>query len=188
MRLSTISLGRLGGTEFAVHAQWIVVFLATSALLASYVLPVRYGQWSEATCWLVSMGVALAAEATLLLHELSHSFVARAHRHAVERIVFYGFAADTMLATPALAPWVDFRISIVGPLTNLALAALFWLGYRFQPQPDAPLAALLALLALCNLAAGGLNLLPLGSSDGARLLRAMRRGVGAPAPVTLPPG
>jgi Zn-dependent protease len=175
-RLSgSIPVARVAAVEIAVHWRWVVA-LSLGTILLEKVLPGRFPGWDAPTLWLTSAIAVVAGEVMLLLHELSHVFAARGRGHAVERIVFHGFVAETVLGLPAqvCAPRHEVLIALVGPGTNLALAGVA-AALRLVLPADSP-AALLALLLACgNAAMAAMSLVPVGPSDGRRALVALRR-------------
>ena len=180
MRRHTLTLTRVAGVPIALHARWLLVVLTAAALLANPLLPALYPRWDAITYWIVGVMVPLAVEVSLLFHELSHSLVALAHRVRVQGITMTGFAADTLTVPLVAPPRAELRICLAGPLANVVLAALLAALYLALPARDTPLAAILGLVALNNVAAVGLNLIPLGPSDGGRALRALQLVRAAP--------
>ena len=126
------------------------------------------------TRWLVSGIVVLAGELALLLHELSHAFVARGHGQEVTRIIFHGFQAETIAAVGLPAPAHEALIALSGPGMNVALAGLTQ-AVRIGLATQGPLDVALLLLVLGNIAMAAMSLLPVGGSDGGRALGALRR-------------
>src|ERR1019366_5727419 len=111
--------------------------------------------------WLgLAVGAALAA--SLVLHELGHMLAAIAVGVPVRE---FGLCLGGAYNRRAYAGRRrdEVLISAAGPLMNLCMA----FPLLFLP-------AMGAKLALCNLMLCVVNLLPLPSSDGSRILRAMR--------------
>src|SRR5205823_1392447 len=82
------------------------------------------------------------------------------------------------LKSEAEDPKDEFLISVVGPLTSFALAAVCWLALQAlslgdSPLGDSPLGAVLGYLALINLMLGVFNLVPGFPLDGGRVLRSL---------------
>jgi Zn-dependent protease len=148
------------------------MFLGTW-LLAQNVLPARFPAWEISTAWLTSAAAVIAGEAALLLHELSHALVARRKGHRVRRIVFHGFQAHTVVDRSRAAPGDEAMIALVGPGLNLALAALAGV-IRLALGAPGPLDVVLLTFVIGNAATAALSLVPLGASDGARALDALR--------------
>jgi Zn-dependent protease len=138
------------------------------------VLPARFPRWEVGTNWLASAAAVLAGELGLLLHELSHALVARGRGQEVTAIIFHGLRAETVVSEGLPAPAHEALIALAGPAMNLALAA-FVEAVRLIFDPHGPLDVVLLTLVLGNAAMAGMNLVPFGSSDGARALRALER-------------
>jgi len=151
-----------------------MVVLGT-VLLGHSVLPVRYPTWDAGAWWVTSLAVVLGGEAALLLHELSHALVARHFGQAVQRIVFHGFLAETIVSHGPGEPRHALAIALAGPTTNLALA-LGAASVRSVLHTEAALEVFLLALVVGNLVMAGMSLLPVRGSDGARALQALRRG------------
>jgi Zn-dependent protease len=109
--------------------------------------------------------------ASVLVHELSHCVVARAFGLAVRRILLYPLGGFSEIEQEPQTPAREFAVSVVGPLTSLALAGLGWaLDVAFSPGGIPRV--LIDQLILANLVVGVFNLLPGLPLDGGRILRA----------------
>ena len=109
--------------------------------------------------------------ASILLHELAHSLMAKLHGIPVQSITLWLFGGVAHLTKSADRPRTEALISIVGPGTNLVIgAALFVYLYLVGPSNEyvevlgAYLLGANAILAIFNLMPG----LPL---DGGQLVR-----------------
>jgi Zn-dependent protease/CBS domain-containing protein len=170
---SSFKLGRVAGIEVGIHYTWLVAFVLVSWSLAQGFFPGSYPGWSPVTYWLVGVFSALALFASVLIHELSHSFVARARGEEVDSITLFIFGGVSNLRSEPAAPRDEFLVSVVGPLTSFVLAAGFWLLRLAVAPGDSPVGAALDYLALINLILGGFNLLPGFPLDGGRILRSI---------------
>jgi Zn-dependent protease/CBS domain-containing protein len=167
----SFKLGRIWGIEVGVHYSWLFAFLLIAWSLAMGFFPARYAGWTPVTYWLLGIVATLGLFASVLVHELSHSLVARARGHGVRGITLFIFGGVSNLEGEAERPGGEFLISIVGPLTSFALAAIFW-GVRAMLDPgESPLGAALSYLAVINMMLGAFNLLPGFPLDGGRVLR-----------------
>jgi Zn-dependent protease/CBS domain-containing protein len=168
----TLRLGRLTGIEVRVHASWLLLIALVSWSLAMGYFPSHYPGLGTDTTWLLGILGALLLVASILAHELSHAWVARAHGVPVHSVTLFIFGGLASLAGDVLQPRVEFLIAAAGPAMSLLLAALCYLaGFAVQPVSDGA-AALLGYLALINLVLALFNLLPGTPLDGGRLLHA----------------
>jgi Zn-dependent protease len=154
--------------EVAVHLGCVVTPLVVSCLLAQLALPAVFPGWDARTYWLVGGWIALADTAAGLLHELGHAVVALAHGRQVYRITLYGLAATGRRAA-SHGPHEQLLIALAGPLSHVALAAVFWLSWRLAPHDNLALRTATAFPAVTNLLLGLLNLIPLRPLDGRRV-------------------
>jgi Zn-dependent protease len=163
------TVARVATIEIACHWRWLPVLGLVTVLLGYSVFPVRFPTWEPSATWLTSLAVVVGSEMALLLHELSHALVARRRGLSVERIVFHGFIAETVVG--AAEP--EFLTAVVGPAMNVALA-LSAAAARAILHSNGPLDVSLVLLLLGNAAMAVVSLQPFGASDGARALSALR--------------
>ena len=113
----------------------------------------------------------------VIVHEISHCLVARRRGADVVDILLLPIGGMSELTSTPEAPGDEFAIAIVGPLTSLALGALFaagglLLGARMWP-PTLFAGSWWARLTWLNLVLGAFNLLPAMPMDGGRALRAV---------------
>jgi CBS domain-containing protein len=95
---------------------------------------------------------------------------------AVKSITLFIFGGVSNIAQESEDPQDEFLIAVVGPLSSLILAGLFWLGVQVVPNDRSPLGALLNYLAIVNLMLALFNILPGFPLDGGRVLRAILWG------------
>ena len=121
--------------------------------------------------YVVAAAFVVLLYASVLVHELSHSVVARAFGLPVRRILLYPLGGFSEIEREPPTPGREFLVSVAGPLISLALAAGgFGLDHAFHPT-GVP-SVLLGQLVLANLLVGAFNLLPGLPLDGGRMLRA----------------
>lgn len=120
--------------------------------------------------------------ASVLAHELSHSWMAIQRGIPVTKITLFIFGGVAQIADEPDRPGTEFLIAIMGPLMSVALAALFgaaWLWLRIldgvagSQLPLLPLVLLTGLLAQSNGALALFNMAPGFPLDGGRVFRAI---------------
>jgi Zn-dependent protease len=112
--------------------------------------------------------------ASLLLHELAHSVIARYLGVPIKSITLFLFGGVAELEAEPQSGLAEFWIAIAGPLMSLALAFGFWsLSLAVAPTGVAPAAvSVVSYLALINLVLAVFNMVPAFPLDGGRVLRA----------------
>jgi Zn-dependent protease len=87
---ATIKLGRLFGIEIGLHYSWLIIALLVALSLASQ-FHSSNPQWSGVTIWATAIVTAILFFVGLILHELSHSAVAKARGLPVRSITLFAF-------------------------------------------------------------------------------------------------
>ena len=165
------SLGRWLGVEVTVDTSWLVIaFLIGWSFYLLYLQ--QFPDLSGAAAVTLGVGTAVLFFVSVLLHELSHSVMARRLGMPVEGITLFIFGGVTRTGGEAETAGDEFAIAVVGPLSSFALAAVFWglvnlTGGLFPTEVQFGL----GYLGWLNLALGAFNLLPGFPLDGGRVLR-----------------
>jgi Zn-dependent protease len=143
-------------------AGFVVVFYAGSLPRSVQPDGVRYA---------VAATFVVLLYASVLVHELSHCVVARAFKLTVRRILLYPLGGFSEIEQEPPTPAQEFTVSVVGPLTSLALAGC-GIGLDVAFNLGGIPRVLIDQLILANLVVGVFNLLPGLPLDGGRMLRA----------------
>jgi Zn-dependent protease/CBS domain-containing protein len=169
-----LPLFRVGGTLIRIDLSWLLIFLLVLWSLSAGYLPNTLPGQTRGAYWLAGLISTLLFFGSVLLHELSHSIVARKSGLHVPSITLFVFGGAAETTDEPATPEAELRIAIVGPLTSFALAGVFWLAASLAAGEAAPLlVTVLRYLAGINLALGVFNLLPGLPLDGGRVLRAL---------------
>lgn len=156
-----------------VRASWFLVAILISVLLAPRIEMVAPGLGS--LTYVAGFAFAVLLYLSVLLHEVSHAVMARYFGFEVRSVTLHFLGGVTEIEGESDTAWREFWISVVGPLTSLAIAAASY-GMTFV-VPDGLLLLAFEALALANAVVGVLNLLPGMPLDGGRVLRAVVWGV-----------
>jgi Zn-dependent protease len=170
--LGRFEVVEIWGIPIRVHFSWLLVFgLVTWSLAAGY-FPHEYPGWAARAYWAVGAVTALVFFASILVHELGHSWVALRNGIPIRSITLFVFGGVAQIAREPGAPGVELRIAIAGPATSFLLAGLF--AGIWQVVHDVPILAAPAIwLARINFMVAAFNLIPGFPLDGGRLLRAL---------------
>jgi Zn-dependent protease len=123
--------------------------------------------------WRFVAGLTLAVllYLSVLLHEASHALMAQHYGLTVTSITLHFLGGATEIDGEPETPGREFGVSVVGPLTSLAVGVVAY-GV-LQVLPDGLLRLAVGMLAYSNLVVGVLNLVPGLPLDGGRVLRAL---------------
>jgi Zn-dependent protease/CBS domain-containing protein len=182
-----IRIGRIFGISIHLDWSWIFIFLLVTWSLAVGVFPTWHPDWGPGLNWTVATLASLLFFASVLLHELAHSLVAKARGLPVRRITLFLFGGVSNLEREPPDPKTEFLMAVVGPITSIALGLIFlFLGGTvagaMSGMMDAPvetfsqltpLSTLLLWLGPINIFVGLFNLIPGFPLDGGRILRSI---------------
>jgi Zn-dependent protease len=160
------------------HSSWIFAFVLITWSLAVGYFPERDPTLGVVGYWIIGAIAALLLFVSVLIHELAHSLVARARGLTVDSITLFIFGGVSNLSREPLTPVDEFIIAVVGPVSSLLLAAVFWAVEQPLPGTGAAV-AILGYLAFTNLllALGAFNLIPGFPLDGGRVFRSIVWGL-----------
>ena len=170
---NSFKIGKIAGIEIGVHWSWLFIFVLITFSFASGILEEFFPEWSVARRWGVGVIIALIFFASILLHELSHSLVAKEKGIPVNGITLFVFGGVSNLGREAQSAGEEFQIAIVGPLTSLAVGAFFailWAALRTVAPQEAAIAGYLAFI---NGVIAAFNMLPGFPLDGGRVFRSI---------------
>ena len=167
-----IPIGQIFGISIDLDYSWFLIVGLLAWMLAVSYYPAEFRGWTTSEYWAMGLVTAVMLFVSVLIHELAHSLIAQHFGLAVPRITLFLFGGVSQLADEPPGPAAEFWITLVGPATSLALAALCW---EVEPLVAAsqPLYALAKYLALLNLVLGVFNLIPGFPLDGGRVFRAI---------------
>ncbi|ALF53023.1 zinc metalloprotease [Nostoc piscinale CENA21] len=167
----TIRVGNLFGIPFYIHPSWFLVFGLVTWSYSSGLLA-QFPQLSGGLALLLGAMTALLLFASVVAHELGHSFVALRQGIDVKSITLFIFGGLANLEKESKTPGGAFWIAIAGPLVSLLLCGIVTIIGVTTPV-SGPLAAVLGVLATVNLALALFNLIPGLPLDGGNVLKAL---------------
>ena len=159
---------RLFGIPLRIHVTFLLLLLFFAMAGARAGEP--YGP-------LYAVATIVLVFACVVVHELAHSLMARHYGVNVRAIVLLPIGGVSQMEAMPEDPKQEIKVSVVGPLTSLTLAALFYLlalvteqtlsGKSFATYgPE-----MFSKLFWINLMLGLFNILPAFPMDGGRVLR-----------------
>ncbi|MEN9208639.1 MAG: site-2 protease family protein [Gloeomargarita sp. GMQP_bins_120] len=167
-----IKVGSLFGIPLYLDPSWFVI-----ALLITGGNSIRWRQfypdWPELWTWGVGLALALGLFASVVLHELGHSLVAKAQGVKVRSITLFLFGGVATLEQESRTPMQALRVALAGPAVSLGLALGLMQVARQLGGLDSPWGRLTQELMAMNFVLGFFNLIPGLPLDGGQVLKAL---------------
>jgi len=170
------TLFRIFGMPVKVNLSWVFLFALVVFSLSSK--NGLFRTWiddpglSDGFYWLLGVVGALGLFASIIAHELCHSIVARRTGMPVKGITLFIFGGVSELGDEPPTAGSELLMAIVGPLSSVAIAALFFVLWLTLPSPVA-LNALFRYLWTVNVMLAAFNSLPAFPLDGGRVVRSI---------------
>jgi Zn-dependent protease/CBS domain-containing protein len=169
-----ITLFELLGFKVRVDFSWIFLALLVTWSLARGLFPAYYPELAPATYYWMAIAGAIGLFFSIILHELSHSLVARRYGLQIKGITLFIFGGVAEMEDEPRDPKSEFLMAIAGPIASFALALGFHLIATVLEAlgTGVPPVGVTRYLALINLLLAAFNLVPAFPLDGGRAFRA----------------
>ena len=163
-------MGRVSGVDVLVHRSWLFVALLIAFLLAPRIDEVA-PNLGGVLVYVAGLAFAVLLYLSVLAHEASHALMAQFFGMRVRSMTLHFLGGVTEIEGEAESPKREFWISVVGPLSSLAIG-LAALGAAVI-TPDGLVRFAFESLAAANLVVGVLNMVPGLPLDGGKVLRSI---------------
>ncbi|MHA1165865.1 MAG: site-2 protease family protein [Alphaproteobacteria bacterium] len=170
----TLTLIEVFGFKIKVNISWVFIAMLLSWALAQGYFPTVYEGLTKITYWWMGVVAVLGLFASIVLHELAHSVVARAFGMEIKGITLWLLGGVAEMADEPPNPKAEFLMAIAGPIMSVFLSLLFFtVGAFFGVGGDmTPIGAIFQYLGTLNLILAVFNLIPAFPLDGGRVARA----------------
>jgi Zn-dependent protease/predicted transcriptional regulator len=170
-----IPLFKLFGFKVGVDLSWLILAVLVTWSLAKEVLPDYFKGFSNATYWWMGVAGALGLFFSIVFHEFCHSLVARQFNLQMRGITLFIFGGVAEMKEEPSSPKAEFFMAVVGPISSVVLAAVFFLvqrGGRILGWYE-PVMSVLLYLGWLNIILAVFNMVPAFPLDGGRVLRSI---------------
>jgi Zn-dependent protease len=168
-------LGRIWGIPIQAHYSWLPVFPIYAWVISQVLLPRNVPGRPVFEYWALGILTTALLFASVLIHELAHSIMARIEGVGTGAITLYLFGGLASLGGQPARPSSEFKIAVMGPAASFVLGTLF-LGLDqllFYRTHYLAASQVFRHLGIVNLLLAGFNVLPGLPLDGGRVLRAV---------------
>lgn len=168
-----LTLFKLFGFEIRVDASWLIVAALVTWSLASGFFPFLYAGLTQQAYWAMGIAGAVGLFASIVVHELFHSLVARRYNLRMRGITLFIFGGIAEMEDEPPSAKSEFMMAIAGPIASVLIGLICW-AFASVAQGRLPvqLVGVAAYLAWINLLLAAFNMIPAFPLDGGRVLRA----------------
>src|ERR687894_625142 len=125
-RIVSLQVAKIKGIPIKLHFTLAIVFGLIAWTLAVNYMPLFYPGLPQSVYWTMGILGAIVLFISVLLHELSHSIVAKRYGYKVRQIVLFVFGGVSEIRDEPKEEYKkEFTIAIVGPISSFVLAGLF---------------------------------------------------------------
>jgi Zn-dependent protease len=162
-------VGSIFGIPLYLDPSWFFIVAFFTYLYGSAWRSTPWG--ATGTAWIAGLMMALSLFASVLLHELGHSLVARSQGIPVNSITLFLFGGIASIDQESKTPLQAFQVAIAGPAVSfLIFLSLSLLGFALPLA--APVEAVVTQLAGLNFILALFNMIPGLPLDGGQVLKA----------------
>ena len=152
----SLNLGKVIGIEIELH--W-------TFLLLLFLVIVSGGTEAFITIMILFSSV--------VLHELSHSYVAKKNGVDVKKIILFPIGGMAVIDEFTVPADTELKLAVAGPLFNFAVVLIVYILQLLINEPEVN--SILSIVFETNVLLGTFNLLPAIPMDGGRIWRSIRQ-------------
>ncbi|HEY3357131.1 MAG TPA: site-2 protease family protein [Polyangia bacterium] len=164
-------LFRLLGFQVRVGASWSVLAVLVTWSLATGLFPFAAPGRARSLYWAMGAVGAVGLFASIVVHELAHSVVARRFGLPLTGITLFIFGGVAEMNEEPPSARAELAMAAAGPVLSLGIGAVL-LALRL-PLPHSAPRSVIGYLGAANLLLAAFNLVPAFPLDGGRVLRAV---------------
>lgn len=173
--MKQIELIRIFNIPIKLDLSWFIIVAFISWSLSSGYFPAIYPELEKSIYWTMGIFSAVLLFISVLLHELSHSLIAKKSNIPIKGITLFIFGGVAEMTEEPATARSEIKMAAAGPICSGALSLLFLIISKFFISflPIIPIIGILKYCVFINLALMIFNLLPGFPLDGGRILRAI---------------
>ena len=169
---SSIKLFKVFGIEIRLDYSWFIIFALFAYYFGFDYFPRVLSGLNGGLLALITIITVILFFTSVLIHEMSHSLVARSRGTSVKRITLFIFGGMAEIEKEPETPYSEFVMAIAGPTASFVMGIIFGVIWIFTVN-IAPIREPVKYLAIINIVLGVFNMLPGYPLDGGRVLRSI---------------
>jgi Zn-dependent protease/CBS domain-containing protein len=170
-----MALFKLLGFTVSVDASWAIILFLVVWSLSKGFFPSYFPGLSIQTYWIMGVIGAIGLFISIIIHEFSHSLIARKYGMKIKGITLFIFGGVAEMKDEPSTPKSEFFMAIAGPIASFILSVIF-AGLTHVAEIlklPVPVIAILGYLSTINLLVAVFNMVPAFPTDGGRVLRSL---------------
>lgn len=170
-----VTLFKLFGFRVRIDISWLIIVVLISWTLAQSLFPRYYENLSSQTYIIMGILGALGLFISIILHEMSHSLVARKFGLPIKGITLFIFGGVAEMEDEPESAKVEFFMAIAGPLASIIIGIVLLGTYLLTVKSGMSkiFIGVVHYLWMINFILAGFNLIPAFPLDGGRVLRSI---------------
>lgn len=172
------NLFRLMGFQVRIDLSWIFIAVLISWSLSTGFFPFYYQGLNTGTYWIMGVVGALGLFLSIIVHEFSHSLVARKYGMPMKGITLFIFGGMAEMGDEPPSSKAEFMMAVIGPISSIVIAGIFYgiyaAGGGLIPQA---VNGVIGYLSFINAILAAFNIIPAFPLDGGRVLRSLLWGI-----------
>ena len=176
---SSLKIGSVMGIPIKLHITFVLVLPMFAYIFSVNPQPFGFAGVDPPTMrYALSTIASILLFASVLLHELAHSYLAKRYGVKIDSITLFLFGGVSAMEEIPKKPGQEATMAFAGPLTSIIIGSIcvFIHRYLITQNPTLslnPIHLVFWILGSMNLILGVFNLLPAFPMDGGRVLRSL---------------
>lgn len=169
---NSLKLFTVFGIEIRLDLSWFIIFALLAYYFGFQYFPSVLPGTSSGILALVTIITIIIFFSSVLVHEISHSLIAKSQGNPVKRITLFLFGGMAQIEKEPETAKGEFIMAIAGPAASFILGIIFGIIWFFT-RSIGVISEPVKYLAIINIVLGVFNMLPGFPLDGGRVLRSI---------------
>jgi len=164
---------KIWGIPFKIHPYWFAILFLFSWRISNQVNLTSDNIYNIKESWIIGFLTSFFFLSSIIFHEIFHTFVSLNQGVKIKKITFYFLGAILQIDKYCQTASGNIKIAIVRPLLCFATASILLLISNNNASQEQIAYKVISRVGIYNLLLGFLNLIPIGSLDGGKLLKSI---------------
>lgn len=171
---TSIRVAKIINIPIEIDISWLIIFALLAISLSENYFPMIDPKITILHRWAFGIATTLLFFASILIHELSHSYVAQKNNISIKKITLFIFGGVAQITKEPQNAQVELKIAVAGPIASIVLGILFFafglIVHQFTSYKT--IWEIFSYLSFINFLLAAFNLVPAFPLDGGRIFRA----------------